>query len=354
MTARFSSAADAAPLVLGVSSRHLRHLTEQDIRLVEQFGYLVKEPAFFHSLSCSIPGLSPSSSPSSSPSPCSPSSRSPLSCSSTSPRSSSCTCSPTSPSSCSSCSTSSPSSLLASASTPVAPLSSSLSETTAFFQALSLECEAMFGSDGAATSAHMAHYADSRVRGDSLVWLHRFPDLALHFPLLARCVQALSLLVADLEHACTRFQCVRTETQLAMYPVGARYVRHLDANPWREDGIARRLTILLYLNHGWNAEHGGQLRLFDVEGQEDHGRTTLDVVPVAGRMVLFQSARVEHEVLVSSRPRFAITTWLYEAPSDRNQKPQRRMMASTWCWVQTSALGLIGFRVSPGSNEEFD
>mmetsp|Transcript_3945 Transcript_3945/g.9654 ORF Transcript_3945/g.9654 Transcript_3945/m.9654 type:complete len:102 (-) Transcript_3945:29-334(-) len=66
MTARFSSAADAAPLVLGVSSRHLRHLTEQDIRLVEQFGYLVKEPAFFHSLSCSIPGLSPSSSPSSS------------------------------------------------------------------------------------------------------------------------------------------------------------------------------------------------------------------------------------------------------------------------------------------------
>jgi SM-20-related protein len=267
MAVRFANAQDTESVRLEVDASRLRYLSLRDVREVQQLGYVIKEPSFFESL-----GSASSAAPSSPTGPCS------------------------SPSAC-------------------APLALD-------FVALLRECERMFESGGAAQSAHMAHYTDSRVRGDSLVWLHRVPDLAERFPLLERCMHALSRLIGDLEHACAGFRCVRAETQLAMYPVGAHYVRHLDANPWRKDGVTRRLTLLLYLNPNWEVAHGGQLRLFDVRQASvacAHPPTepaeecrNLDVLPLAGRMVLFQSARVEHEVLIAEKRRFAITTWLYE------------------------------------------
>jgi hypothetical protein len=42
-----------------------------------------------------------------------------------------------------------------------------------------------------------------------------------------------------------------------------RYVKHRDALPYR---AGRKLTAILYLNEGWEREHGGELRLWPEGG----------------------------------------------------------------------------------------
>jgi SM-20-related protein len=42
-----------------------------------------------------------------------------------------------------------------------------------------------------------------------------------------------------------------------------------------------------------------------------HGDAAVDVAPVLGRLVVFLSAKVEHEVLPTWAPRLAVTAWYY-------------------------------------------
>jgi SM-20-related protein len=147
---------------------------------------------------------------------------------------------------------------------------------------------------------------------------------------------------------------------------GARYVKHRDAAPVVRPG--RKLTLLYYLNLGWQPEHGGQLRiwplpaaaaaaaaatgaggcssaaaaadlagllhavmessLLDDDGDKRAAATAGEgsggggggggggsccyrvIEPTADRLVCFLSP-LEHEVLPSEVvPRFAVTTWL--------------------------------------------
>ena len=59
----------------------------------------------------------------------------------------------------------------------------------------------------------------------------------------------------------------------------------------------------MYLNDGWQAEDGGQLRLYLADGQ------VRDVLPEAGTLVVFLSADIPHEVLPASRDRLSLTGW---------------------------------------------
>ena len=96
------------------------------------------------------------------------------------------------------------------------------------------------------------------------------------------------------------------------YPVGAKYSRHLDCYG---DDNARRLTLILYANDdggSWCAERdGGVLRL-----EERDGSSAVDVNPLSGRLVIFESKRIWHHVLPSRRLRFAITLWVYDDEDD--------------------------------------
>ncbi|KAJ3263994.1 Egl nine 3, partial [Borealophlyctis nickersoniae] len=95
--------------------------------------------------------------------------------------------------------------------------------------------------------------------------------------------------------------------QIAYYPPnGARYVKHRDASPLNPN---RRITILLYLNEGWESEHGGHLRMY-APAPVVGGDTYTDIPPIMNRLVIFRSD-LEHEVLPSFANRFAITMWLY-------------------------------------------
>ncbi len=95
------------------------------------------------------------------------------------------------------------------------------------------------------------------------------------------------------------------ELHFAAYPEGAFYKRHLDVF---QHTRARKISVVFYLNFGWKTEDGGQLRLY--LPREDGSEQQLDILPLAGRLVCFNSQTLEHEVLPGRRTRYSITGWL--------------------------------------------
>ncbi|MBC7750250.1 MAG: 2OG-Fe(II) oxygenase [Candidatus Saccharibacteria bacterium] len=102
-------------------------------------------------------------------------------------------------------------------------------------------------------------------------------------------------------------RCV--EAHYAQYEVGQFYARHRD-NP--RDSNVRAISTVLYLNSAednlqahqdWLAEWGGELRL------EDLHHTAHDILPIANRLVVFQSD-LPHEVLPATQTRRSIAGWL--------------------------------------------
>lgn len=103
--------------------------------------------------------------------------------------------------------------------------------------------------------------------------------------------------------------------QLGFYPggSGAKYRPHLDR--WASEVNNRReLTFLVYVNVGWDAETmGGCLRLHPAASDAAAvAAGTVDIEPVAGRVVVFESGRQMHEVCESRHgaDRLALTLWV--------------------------------------------
>ena len=91
----------------------------------------------------------------------------------------------------------------------------------------------------------------------------------------------------------------------AVYPGGgAFYVKHRDALPYK---AGRKVTVIYYLNAGWEEGHGGELRIWPSDAPETG---PVLVQPLEDRLLLFVSS-LEHEVLPAWRPRFALTTWMF-------------------------------------------
>lgn len=96
------------------------------------------------------------------------------------------------------------------------------------------------------------------------------------------------------------------EVHMTVYPPGSFYKRHLDQ--FKKDDH-RKLSVICYLNEGWRAEHGGQLRIY-LPGKPH------DILPEAGRLVCFRSDQIEHEVLPATRERLSLTGWILDQVSD--------------------------------------
>jgi SM-20-related protein len=118
-----------------------------------------------------------------------------------------------------------------------------------------------------------------------------------------------------LREACARFEELRLtlnralalglfehEVHYARYGPGAHYQRHID----HSSGDARRIiSTALYLNEHWTPQHGGQLRLH----LDQEAPRTIDILPEAGRLVIFLSEQFYHEVLPAERERVSLTGW---------------------------------------------
>lgn len=99
------------------------------------------------------------------------------------------------------------------------------------------------------------------------------------------------------------------EFHYAVYPSGTYYHRHLDTF---QNDDSRKLSLVCYLNdEDWLPEFGGELTLYlDKNGEE----TPLNVYPVQGRVVVFESQILEHEVKPVKQERLSITGWLKSRP----------------------------------------
>ena len=93
------------------------------------------------------------------------------------------------------------------------------------------------------------------------------------------------------------------EGHYAVYLEKTFYRRHLDVFA---RAPSRQITVIAYLNHEWKQGDGGELRLYlDAEDRERY----VDVPPLGGTVVVFESARFYHEVLMSNTPRHSVTGW---------------------------------------------
>ena len=140
------------------------------------------------------------------------------------------------------------------------------------------------------------------VRNDSILWL----DPGNLLPAQAVYWQAMEDLRLRLNQ---RYFLGLTdyESHYAQYPPGGFYKRHLDVFRGKN---RRRISSVFYLNFHWSYTDGGQLRLYLPGGQ---GETAVDILPLAGSLVIFDSQTIEHEVLAATRQRSSVAGWLRTA-----------------------------------------
>ncbi|MDK2772615.1 MAG: 2OG-Fe(II) oxygenase [Flavobacterium sp.] len=91
------------------------------------------------------------------------------------------------------------------------------------------------------------------------------------------------------------------EFHYAVYPKGTFYKKHLDTF---QNDDSRKLSVVCYLNdEDWKPEYGGELVIFKPLEE-------IKVYPLKGRVVIFESQLLEHEVRQVEQMRLSITGWL--------------------------------------------
>jgi SM-20-related protein len=140
----------------------------------------------------------------------------------------------------------------------------------------------------------------SEIRSDEVLWM----DPTALSPLQAIFWEKIEELKQVLNRRC--FLGLKSfEGHFARYPIGSFYKRHLD----QFHAVPHRIvTVILYLNESWTEADGGQLRMYFP--QEDGSERVEDVLPLGGRLVVFLSEEIPHEVLPTHKERISITGWL--------------------------------------------
>ncbi|TDK68444.1 2OG-Fe(II) oxygenase [Sapientia aquatica] len=145
----------------------------------------------------------------------------------------------------------------------------------------------------AAVGRANARAVQQSIRGDKIQWLEHGMSAAIDSYLNS---------MSALRHMLNEqlfLGLESNENHFALYPPGAFYQRHLDRF---RDNDSRTISSVLYLNEHWQADFGGELRLFDQD-------QAIDISPIANRLALFVSADIWHEVLPTKVQRLSLTGW---------------------------------------------
>lgn len=98
---------------------------------------------------------------------------------------------------------------------------------------------------------------------------------------------------------------VEGEFHYALYLENTFYKRHLDVF---QNDSRRTLSVIFYLNdEDWKPEDGGELVIYIKNSDGNEEKTV--ITPYGGRIVIFNSRELEHEVKPVRRPRKSITGW---------------------------------------------
>jgi len=138
------------------------------------------------------------------------------------------------------------------------------------------------------------------IRGDFILWLNEAQTGEAESLFFSK----INSLVAYLNKTC--FLGILTkEFHYALYPEGTFYQRHLDT--FQNDG-RRKLSMVCYLNEeNWKPENGGELVIYSEENGTEVSKA---IYPMPGRVVIFESQVLEHEVKPVKTARLSITGWL--------------------------------------------
>lgn len=138
----------------------------------------------------------------------------------------------------------------------------------------------------------------AKIRGDYIQWI----DFKSANPVEHDFYQAINTFVEYLNRTCF-MGILNQEFHYAVYPKGTFYKRHLDTF---QNDQRRKLSMVLYLNDkDWREKNGGELVIYNTSGE------AVKLIPKLGRLVIFESQLLEHEVKpVLSGQRLSITGWL--------------------------------------------
>ncbi|MVM29545.1 oxidoreductase [Spirosoma sp. HMF4905] len=142
---------------------------------------------------------------------------------------------------------------------------------------------------------------ENAIRGDEILWIDEASATLAESAFLKRIGEFVQYVNQTCYLGLREF-----EFHYARYPAGTFYKRHLDQ--FRSDS-RRKLSVICYLNTDWQEADGGQLALY-IPDQNGEAERQLTITPTGGRLVCFESGRLEHEVLPATRERLSITGWL--------------------------------------------
>ncbi len=156
-----------------------------------------------------------------------------------------------------------------------------------------LYAEKMLHAGGTGQNFNIKH--DDLFRSDVIYWLDRE-----HNNIHENCFfDLMDTFVSFLNETCYT-GITGYEFHYTMYEAGSFYKRHLDQ--FRSND-SRQYSMIMYLNSEWQKSDGGELCIHHKDRIEN-------ISPTNGKSVFFKSAELEHEVLVSNKPRMSITGWL--------------------------------------------
>ena len=137
------------------------------------------------------------------------------------------------------------------------------------------------------------------IRGDRIRWLNR------ESPPQAAFLEFAQALKRQLNR--TLFLGLfEFEGHFALYPEGGFYRRHHDSF----HGAANRVvSLVLFLNPDWHADHAGELVLYSDDPADDERTERARIAPREGTLALFLSEEIPHEVLPTRAPRRSIAGW---------------------------------------------
>ena len=144
---------------------------------------------------------------------------------------------------------------------------------------------------------------NENIRGDQIFWL----DPSNTNPTLLSFFQLMQELQAELNRN-FYLSLSDFEFHFAHYPNGSFYTKHLDQFKGNNN---RLITVIFYFNNQWKPGDGGELKIY-LENEEKL------IEPIANRMIIFRSGKIEHEVLTTFVDRYSLTGWMLYKPIGLN------------------------------------
>lgn len=138
------------------------------------------------------------------------------------------------------------------------------------------------------------------IRGDVILWIDELKANAAEIIFFNK----INSLVTYLNQTCF-LGILHKEFHYALYPPNTFYKRHIDTF---QNDDRRKLSFVCYLNEdGWLEENGGELVLYLNENGIESKKI---IYPFPGRVAIFESQMIEHEVKIVHADRLSITGWL--------------------------------------------